>query len=254
MVFSEKRSGQSVFGALAHIQEVCVLIFEWFSIFVPLGIIVLIAPQVALLGTEAYAVLAVFSYAFLLVSALILLVAIVTLSVVLRVPIGAVVSSMLKPIMLGAATRNTLVCIPAALETMTKELSVKREPCELYVPIGFAAMRFGTIIYFAVAATFMGTLLGRTFSLSDMIMVAALSVVASFGTLGLSGPAALAPLTVVLRPFGLSYELAVPLLIVLEPIANMVRVVLNVAVNCIVPALAVGRPGRQTTNRVLAKL
>jgi Na+/H+-dicarboxylate symporter len=105
-------------------------------------------------------------------------------------------------------------------------------------------MRFGTIIHFAVAAMFMGTLLGRSFSLDDIVVVAALSVVASFGTLGLSGPAALAPLAAVLRPFGLSYELAVPLLIVLEPIANMIRVVLNVAVNCIVPALAVGGPTR----------
>ena len=252
MVFSEKRSGQSVFGALSHIQEVCVLIFEWFSVFMPLGIIVLIAPQVALLGTEAYAVLALFSYAFLIVSALVLLGALLVVSAALHKPLGMVTSSMLKPMVLGAATRNTLVCIPAALETMTKDLAVKREPCELYLPIGFAAIRFGTIIYFAVAAIFMGTLLGRSFSPGDIVAVAALSVVASVGTIGLSGPAALAPLAAVLRPFGLSYELAVPLLIVLEPIANMIRVVLNVAVNCVVPALAVGTLRGQPGDPVVA--
>jgi Na+/H+-dicarboxylate symporter len=56
-----------------------------------------------------------------------------------------------------------------------------------------------------------------------------------------TGLAALAPLGSVLRPFGLSYELAVPLMIIVDPIANMVRVMLNVAVNWVIPALAAGR-------------
>ena len=72
-------------------------------------------------------------------------------------------------------------------------------------------------------------------------MIAALSVVASFATLGATGLAALAPLASVLRPFGLSYELAVPLMIIIDPIANMVRTMINVAVNCLIPALAAGR-------------
>ena len=47
MAISERRSGASVFGALQHIQDVCVMIFDWFGLLVPFGIIVLIAPQVA---------------------------------------------------------------------------------------------------------------------------------------------------------------------------------------------------------------
>ena len=44
-----------------------------------------------------------------------------------------------------------------------------------------------------------------------------------------------------LRPFGLSYELAVPLMIIIDPIANMIRAMVNIAVNCAIPALAGGR-------------
>jgi Na+/H+-dicarboxylate symporter len=84
----------------------------------------------------------------------------------------------------------------------------------------------------------MGTLLGRSFGIGEVILIAVLSVTASFATLGANGLAALAPLANVLRPFGLSYELAVPLMIIIEPIANMVRTMLNVAVNCLIPALA----------------
>ena len=66
----------------------------------------------------------------------------------------------------------------------------------------------------------MGMLLGRSFDIGEVFLIAALSTLASFATLGTSGLAALAPVATVLRPFGLSYELAVPLMIIIEPVAN----------------------------------
>jgi hypothetical protein len=43
-----------------------------------------------------------------------------------------------------------------------------------------------------------------------------------------------------LRFLGLPYELAFPLLVIIDPRVLMVRIMLNVAVNCIIPALAAG--------------
>ena len=83
--------------------------------------------------------------------------------------------------------------------------------------------------------------MGRSFSVFDLVMVAAFSTVASFATLGLNGIAALSPLAMVLRPFGLSYEIAVPLMIVIDPIAELLRGMLNVTINCAVAAVANGR-------------
>src|SRR5678815_2099997 len=70
MVVSERRSGASLFGALKHVQNVCILIFEWFALLTPIGIVALIAPQVALLGRDVYIVLAPFAYAFITASVL----------------------------------------------------------------------------------------------------------------------------------------------------------------------------------------
>jgi len=64
MVMTERQSGYSIFGALRHVQAVCITIFDWFSLLVPIGIVALIAPQVALLGPDAFTVLARFAYAF----------------------------------------------------------------------------------------------------------------------------------------------------------------------------------------------
>ena len=238
MVLTERESEPSLFASLQHIQAVCILIFECFGLLMPIGIIALIAPQVALIGADIFSLLAMFCYAFLGVSIIVLLGTMLVLSIALRLPPHIVFSSLLKPMMLGASTRNTLVCIPLSLETLTKDFRVARAPCELFIPVGFATLRFGTILYFIIATLFMGTLLGRDFSLLDLVFVALLAILASFATLGVTGLAALAPLAVVLRPFGLSYELAVPMMVIIDPLANMVRVMVNIAVNCAIPALA----------------
>lgn len=238
MVLTERESEPSLFASLQHIQAVCILIFECFGLLMPIGIIALIAPQVALIGADIFSLLAMFCYAFFGVSIIVLLGTMLVLSIALRLPPHIVFSGLLKPMMLGASTRNTLVCIPLSLETLTKDFRVARAPCELFIPVGFATLRFGTILYFIIATLFMGTLLGRDFSLLDLVFVALLAILASFATLGVTGLAALAPLAVVLRPFGLSYELAVPMMVIIDPLANMVRVMVNIAVNCAIPALA----------------
>jgi Na+/H+-dicarboxylate symporter len=241
MVMTERQLGRSIFGALQYVQAACIMIFDWFGLLMPVGIVALIAPQVALMGSEIFSILAVFAYAFFAVSALVLTGVFLVVALSLRLSLGVVFASLLRPMMLGAATRNTLVCIPLALEIMKDELKVAKEPCDLFIPVGFATLRFGTILYFIIATLFMGTLLGRSFSTLDVIWVAVLSTAASFATLGVTGLAALTPLAAVLRPFGLSYEVAVPLMVIVDPIANMIRVMVNVAVNCAIPALAGGR-------------
>ncbi len=241
MVMSERRSGTSIFGALKHIQHVCVLIFDWFNLLMPIGIVALIAPQVALLGSEIYTVLAPFAYAFLATSALLLMMPIFVVSIGLRLNPRMVFAKMLKPLALAVATRNALVCAPAALEMLKDEFRARPGPCDLFIPIGFAVIRFGPLIHFATATLFIGYLLGRTFSGFDLVLVAALSITASFATIGVSGVAGLVPMAAVLRPFGLSYELALPLMVIVDPIAAMVRAMFNVALNCQIPVLAAGR-------------
>jgi Na+/H+-dicarboxylate symporter len=241
MVLTERQSGHSIFDALRHIQAVCALIFDWFSLLVPIGIVALVAPQVARLGPDAFTALTLFAYPFLATGALLLLAGPVLITLALRASPGHVFGALLKPMMLAASTRNSLICVPLALETLTSDLKVKKELCDLYVPIGIATIRFGTILYFVIATLFMGILMGRQFNLGDLVLLAVFSVGASFATIGVSGLAALAPLAIVLRPFGLSYEVAVPLMIIIDPLADMVRTMLNVAINCMIPTLAAGR-------------
>ena len=241
MVLTERQSGHSIFDALRHIQAVCALIFDWFSLLVPIGIVALVAPQVARLGSDAFTALTLFAYPFLATGALLLLASPMLCAFALRASVAGVFGVLLKPLMLAASTRNSLICVPLALETLKHDLKVQDEPCDLYIPIGIATIRFGTILYFVIATLFMGILMGRHFTPLDLGLLAFFAVAASFATIGVSGIAALAPLAIVLRPFGLSYEVAVPLMIIIDPLADMVRTMLNVGINCMIPTLAGGR-------------
>lgn len=241
MVQTERQSGQSVFGALRSIQSVCNRIFDWFNVLAPVGIIALIAPQIATLGTEVLGLLALFLYAYLLTAGAVIFLSIVVVSIALRVNPAFAAIELMKPIMLCAATRNALVCIPQGLQTMKVDLKALPAPCDLFIPVGFAAYRVGTFLFFVVACLFVGLIMGRVFTTQELMLVALLSFGASFATIGLSGFAQLVPLASVLRPFGLSYEVALPLLIAVDPIASIVRGMVNIAGNLAIPALAGGR-------------
>jgi Na+/H+-dicarboxylate symporter len=251
MVFIERDSGNSIFNGLEHMQKVCLLMFEWFNLFIPIGIISLIAPQIALLGPDAFAVLAPFAFAFCVTSILLVTISIFCMSISLRVRPSQVFSIFMKPLALAAATRNTLICAPTALTTMKNELHASKESCELFIPIGFAILRFGNMVHFIVAALFIGALSNHTFSGTDLLLVAVFSLLSSFATIGISGLPALVPMAAVLRPFGLSYELALPLMIIADPIVSMIRAMVNVALNCQIAALA--GTGKQKTISVPAQ-
>jgi proton glutamate symport protein len=241
MAVSERRTGNSLFPQLMHLHDACLLIFEWLNICVPIGIVALIAPQISQLGVDVFLILAHFTLVTIVACFLLIGMSVVLMAWTLGISVSRTFSVMLKPLSLVAATRNATACVPIAIEAMTDELHASRAGCELFIPLGFTIFRFGYILHFAAAVIFIGALVGRGFSLPDMLMVGALSTIASFGTIGLGGSAGLASLAAVLRPFGLSFELALPILLVVDPIIGMARAMLSVALVCMITSLAAGR-------------
>lgn len=241
MAVSERRTGNSFFSELKHLHDVCLLIFEWLNLFVPFGIIAMIAPQVAQLGSDVLYILGQFLLLFAAGSVVLIILSVILIAMAIRQPLFLTFSAMMKPLTLVAATRNAIACTPLAVDVMANELKVSRAGCELFIPLGFTILRFGYVLHFAAATIFIGALVGRSFTIYEMLLIGFLSTVASFGTIGLNGPAGLASLAGVLRPFALSFELALPILIVLDSIIGMFRAAVTVAVTCAIAALAGGR-------------
>ena len=72
------------------------------------------------MGPDIFAVLAPFAYAYLGTSAALLALPILVVSTLRRIDPRIVFAKLLKPIALAAATRNSLRCIPTALEAMKR--------------------------------------------------------------------------------------------------------------------------------------
>src|SRR6202022_4685035 len=68
MAVTERRTGHSLRAALTHLHDVCLLFLEWLNLFVPFGIIALIAPQIARLGSGVLLILAQFHILFAAIS------------------------------------------------------------------------------------------------------------------------------------------------------------------------------------------
>ena len=231
----------SVLEVLKHVQSACIIVFDWVNVMMPVGVVSLIAPQISQLGPGSYAVLAPFALSLVLAAAAIMVVAVLMMAASLRTGPMNVVASLLQPLALGAATRNAFICAPATLNVMTGRLQASKDTCNLFIPMGFALLRSGNIMHFIIATLYLGYLLDRPFPVLELFTLAALAFVASFATIGISGVAGLAPVAAVMQPFGLSYELALPLLIIIDPIVSIVRAMLNIAVGCQIAALAGGR-------------
>jgi L-cystine uptake protein TcyP (sodium:dicarboxylate symporter family) len=54
------------------------------------------------------------------------------------------------------------------------------------------------------------------------------------------------------RPFGLSYEIALPLMLIIDPLADIVRTMPNVGLNCMIPCLAATRAVKRVEHDAIA--
>jgi Na+/H+-dicarboxylate symporter len=102
MVLTERQSGHSIFDALSHIQAVCALIFDWFSLLVPIGIVALSRRRLRD---------SVRTFTALTLSHILFWPPVLCccwrhrcLCVALRASLGSVFGALLKPVMLGAST------------------------------------------------------------------------------------------------------------------------------------------------------
>ena len=240
LVMSERENEHSLFGSIRHVQRVCLVIFEWFNIIMPIGIIALIAPQVAKLSPQIYMMLSLFVIAYIVATVLVVFVSILGIGYSLKKPLRESLQAMSATLTMGAVSRNALIAIPSTVEGLVGQLKAKKSTVDLFIPLGYTSFRFGLMVYFIVATLFFASLLNVSLSIWELVSVCLFCIVASISSLGLNGVAVLPTFAIVLKSFGLPYELALPLLAIIDPIAQMIRPIMNISVNCAIAVLAGG--------------
>ncbi len=135
----------------------------------------------------------------------------------------AVFSQLKEPAFLALATSSSLACIPSAISALTDGLGFDRQTTQLVTPLSITLCRFGSVIYFALAALFVAQLYNKDLSGEQLAIVTVLSILAGMATSGATGVLTLTMLDIVLNPLRLPLEAVLVLFIAIDPILDPFR-------------------------------
>ncbi len=231
-----KSSSAALMTSLDAIYLAFAKLVKWLTLFLPIGLLGLIAHDVSQVGINV-------------LMAMMQFVPIVLLSFFLLFAIGNLImwqrtGSFLKPffalnstVIMGLTTSNALACLPSALEAMQEKLGYDKETTDLLVPLTSTICRTAPTMYFALATLFVAQLYNVDLGISGLLTVLVGSIFAGLATAGASGVVLLSMLTLVLGPLDLPAEAVLVLFIIIDPIIGPFRVAGLVHFSCAIITL-----------------
>lgn len=193
----------------------------------PYGVFALLARLFADVGITAILNLAAY---FLTVLGMLLVHAIVTYSILLKVLTGLPPQVMWRKMRavwaFAFSTASSGATLPITLRTVEKKLGVHNSVAGFTIPLGATINMDGTAIMQGVATVFIAGVYGIDLSLTDFVTVILTATLASVGTAAVPG-VGLITLAMVLNQAGLPVE-GIALIIGVDRLLDMVRTAVNV--------------------------
>lgn len=217
---------------LEAIFQTFILIIHWLMYLLPLAIFFLIASQLAELGVEVLGAMA--RYIVWVYAACFLLVLINALAMAASTGQGFLRTFKLlkEPLIISFFTRNSYAAMPSAIEALRDSFRIDKDTTNLVIPLGITICRFGTVLVFALSTVFMAQLFNVQLDALNILFIAFASVVAGIAAAGAPGVVALTMISIVLEPLGLPLEVALVLLLAVDPITDPPLTLINVQTNC----------------------
>ncbi|WP_455381909.1 cation:dicarboxylate symporter family transporter [Salinispira pacifica] len=214
-------------------------IISWLMIALPIGLVCLLADQIASTGFQILLAMLKFILIFYAVGIVVFLIDVAIIWRRSHERLGRVMKALLDPIIVSLVTRSSFATLPTAIKALEQKLGFYERSTNLFLSLGITLGRFGNIIYFAIAALFVAQLYGIDMNVSRYGIVVVGSVFAGMATAGASGIATLNLLSIVLGPLGLPLEAVLIIFIAIDAIADPLRTMLIIITNMAANALIV---------------
>jgi Na+/H+-dicarboxylate symporter len=209
----------------------------------PYGVFCLIAKVFAVQGLAAIAPLAKY---FVVVLGVLLLHAIATYPILLRLLAGLsplrFYRKMREPLVLAFSTASSNATLPVTLRTVEQRLGVHNQIASFTVPLGATINMDGTAIMQGVATAFIAQAYGIDIGVSGYLMVVVTATLASIGTAGVPG-VGLVMLAMVLRQVDLPVE-GIGLILGVDRLLDMLRTAVNVTGDAVVSCIVARSEGQ----------
>ncbi len=246
--FAVGQAPTSMADALTHTLETvyhsCQTLTRWLNYPLPVVLVCMSASQLAKTGWAPLAAMTEFVIAFWVASALVLVLALAVLWRRGGSSLGQTLHALRGPFALALATRSSVSCMPAMVESLVGQLGFARARVELLVPLLTSLLRIGPALYYVCATLFVAQLYGRPLSAGELMLALAASAVAGFASAGMNGLVTVSLTGMVCGYLGLPFEAAFILFVAVDPVCDMMRTLVLVVGNTAAVSTICPRPVR----------
>jgi DAACS family dicarboxylate/amino acid:cation (Na+ or H+) symporter len=237
-------------SALEAIMMAMFKITKWITSTAPIAIFAIVAWLFASQGLATVMALAKLVLVMYLGLAIMVLVFWLMLKMIGEKPI-AVTRAIMEPVILAFSTRSSEVTLPLHMEKL-RAMGVPERIIGVVLPLGYAFNRDGSIMYFALAVTFLAEAYGIALSGSALFTILMVTTIASKGSANVPS-GGLVAVAMVLTAIGLPVE-ALAIIAGVDAFLDMGRTAVNVFGNTVAVKLVQKYAGDTITNDAGAAL
>lgn len=233
----EREKSERTIALFESLYDTFITIIAWLMYVLPFGLFCLAYGQFATIGIPVLAAMA--KLVLLIYVGCFLLVALTFLVIWYRIggspwrPVAA----LRETIFVAFGTASSLAALPTALRGLKDGLKIDREAVDLVMPLGITLNPPGSVFHFAIATMFLGNLYGVQLDAGQLVFVLVGSILAGAAATGAPGAAAISRMSIILVPLGLPVEVAIILLVAIDPIVDPAITVVNVQANAMASVL-----------------
>jgi Na+/H+-dicarboxylate symporter len=226
---------QNVQNFVETAYEVLLTVLHWIIQLVPIGVFAIVAKVVGTEGFGPLKAMGAFVFAVLLALALQATWYLLRIKFFSWVRPIEVLRGMRDALVMAFSTGSSTVTMPVTYACLTKKVGLREKSASMGALVGANFNNDGTALYEAMAALFIGQMIGHHLSFVQQLMIILTSIVASVGAAGIP-EAGLVTMTLVFTAVGLPVEYIALLLTVdwfLDRCRTTINVLGDVNVSCL---------------------
>lgn len=228
VLLGEKTAGPLI-PVIDATNAVILKIVDFIMLYAPVGVFALMAGMITDMSGDSGMFASLGMYAFTVVTTLLFIALVIyplSLKIFTKEKAGKFIRGVFPIQLVAFSTSSSAATLPFTMEHSQKEMGVNEEIASFVFPVGSTINMDGTSAYQAVAILFIAQIFGMDLTLSQMLSVVLLTVLASIGTPGVPG-ASVVMTVMVLTSIGIPVEGLVLILGIDRPL-DMLRTVVNV--------------------------
>lgn len=210
------------------ISEAFQAIVNRLMLLLPLGLLVITAPNVRAFSSSTIIAMGLFVAVGLALMIGISIVSIAVVAATSRRGLVEAYRAMRQTLILALVTQNSFASLPSSIKAL-QELGFSDDVANLAGPLAVTTCRLGSVGYIAVSAVFVAQLYGVALSPTDLVAMVFGSVIAGLATAGTTGIVQLGLIGTVVALVHVPFDAALVLFVSVDVVMNPFRTLVTVA-------------------------